>query len=206
MRHLTLAAAALVAPLVLVAAAPTSTAPRTPATATAPTAAWKVDNGHSAVLFKTKHLGVAYAYGRFDQVAGTVQFDPANPGAASVSIEVDAASVNSNDEGRDKHLRGADFFSVKEFPKITFESKSVAKRADGHLDVQGELTFHGVTKTIDLVIEVVGTGKDPWGGTRGGFHTSFTIDPREYEIAYMQEKDMLGPEVELTVSLEVVQG
>ncbi len=184
-----------------------SSAPADPAAA-APAAAratFQVDPGHSSVLFKTKHVGVSYFYGRFNQFTGTVVYDPENPEDSSVLVVIDAASVDTNSEGRDRHLKSADFFSVQEFPEILFESTSV--EADGEdLRVTGDLTFHGVTKELTTSIEVVGAG-EAMGGYRAGFQTSFEVDMRDFGVDFVEQRpDALGPTVQVIVSLETIRG
>jgi len=165
-----------------------------------------VDPVHSSILFKTKHVGMSWSYGRFNAFSGEVHYDEADPSKSSIVIDVQAASVDSGNGKRDDHLRSPDFLSAKEFPAIVFESTKVAKK-DGGLAVTGDLTLHGVTHEVTADVEVVGIGPDPMGGgngTRAGFHGTFEIDPADFEIAFMtgERAGMLGPKVYLTVSLE----
>ena len=176
-------------------------APTTAAVTSAAPIAYAVDAGHSSVLFKTRHNGVANFYGRFNELSGEVAYDAANPTASRVSLEIQADSVDTNSEGRDKHLRNADFFSVQEFPTITFESTKVAQKGDD-LEVTGDLSFHGVTKSVQAVVEVTGTG-EARGAKVAGFEARFTIDMADYGVSFVKKNPTaLGPEVHLTVSLE----
>ena len=195
-------ALALCLPLFLVAA---SSGSPEPATSTVPNA-WSIDPGHSAVVFKTKHLGTSYFYGRFNDVSGTVQYDPKSPTKSSIEIVVKADSVDTNDDGRDGHLKNADFFSAKEFPEITFKSKSVKKGSGDTLVVTGDLAFHGYTKEVQLDVEIVGTTDHPRFGKRAGFHTELQINPGEdFGVKYMASSEAVGPLVDLMISLEVVK-
>lgn len=191
------------APLLALAAAPSSGAVVPISTGSS---TWNIDGEHSSVVFKTLHMEMSYAYGRFNKMEGVVHFDAAAPESSSIEIVIDAASVDTNAAKRDAHLRNSDFFSAKEFPKITFKSTKVTAGEDGDLKVTGDLSFHGVTKSIDLEIEAVGGGKDPWGGTRAGYHTTFEIDASEYAVKSMGAGGAVGPMVELMISLEVIQG
>ena len=177
-----------------------------PESATHPpeSATYRVDPGHSVVLFRTRHLGLSYFHGRFDEVGGEVVYDAEHPERSSVTITVRADSVDTNSDDRDAHLRSPDFFSAKEFPKITFESSAVESTKDG-LEVTGALSFHGVTKTITIAVDRVGEGSSPFGDYRMGFETVFEIDPRDYGVRYMQDPKMLGPGVRLTVALECIR-
>jgi polyisoprenoid-binding protein YceI len=164
---------------------------------------YKVDVGHSNVIFRVKHLGVSNFYGRFNEIEGQFLIDPANPAASMIDISVPTASVDSKIEKLDSHLKSADFFSAKEFPKITFKSKSVAAGKDGMLAVTGDLSLHGVTKTITVNVEPTGAGKDPWGNERAGFECIFNIKRSDYGMKFMLDK--LGDDVRLIVSMEGIR-
>lgn len=160
-----------------------------------------VDGGHSSVLFRIKHLGVAYTYGRFNELKGTVVYDEGDPSASSIEIEVDASSIDTNSKDRDQHLRSPDFFSVKEHPSITFVSTEVKEAGDG-LAVAGKLTLHGVTKTVMAKAMLVGAA-DTAMGFRRGFVAELTIDLTDFGMTFLQQRPgAVGPEVDITISLE----
>jgi len=167
-------------------------------------ATFSVDPRHSNVFFRTKHVGVSYFYGRFDHVEGGVEYDPEDPTSSSIFVEIEAASVDSNDEQRNRHLRSSDFFSAKEFPSIVFESKSVKTRGETLL-VTGELTFHGTTHEITCEVEPTGSG-EALGAYRIGFETQLVIDMRDYGISFVEKNPgAVGPEVTLHISLEFMR-
>ena len=118
------------------------------------------------------------------------------------AITVKADSVDTNSKQRDDHLRGPDFFSVKEFPEISFTSSSVSKSGEV-FNASGTMSLHGVSKPITVDIRVTGTGTDPWGNARAGFTTEFTIDRTAFGVDWRPE--MLGKDVTLTVSVEGVR-
>ncbi len=159
-----------------------------------------IDEVHSTVIFRIKHQGVAFNYGRFNKMTGSFHIDAANPSNSSIDISVDAASVDTANADRDKHLTGNDFFSVKEYPKITFKSTGFTKKSEGVYTVTGKLTFHGKTK--DITVEVADTGKGPGmrGGEVAGIETTFTIKRSEFGMDYLLKG--LSDEVNLTVALE----
>lgn len=177
-------------------------------TTSAPTAAeaYSIDTVHSAVVFETKHMGISMAHGRFNTISAEqskLTFDK-DLAKSSILLVVDAASVDTNDEKRDEHLRNADFFSAKEFPEIVFESKKITG-TEKDFQVAGELTFHGVTKPVTAKGRMIGSG-EAFGGFRAGFEASFTIDLADFDIAMVKKNPgAVGPEVELTVSLECVR-
>jgi len=164
---------------------------------------FEVDKVHSAVIYRINHLGTSYSYGRFNDISGTFTFNEQDAGKSEILIEVKTGSVDSGDKKRDDHLKSPDFFNVKQFPVMSFASKTVKKAETNIYDVTGDLTLHGVTKSITTKVEHVGTGKDPWGGTRSGFETVFTVKRSDFGINFMP--DGLGDEVRVTVSIEGVK-
>lgn len=165
-----------------------------------------VDNVHSAVTFHAKHLGISEAYGRFDQIADKSRLVlDADSAKSSILLVVLAESVNTNSGDRDKHLRSGDFFAAKEFPEIVFQSKQI-KASSKDWEVTGELTFHGVTKTVTARARQVGKGDSPFGDHRVGFAAEFSIDMRDYGIEFLkQNPTAVGPEVHLSVSIEGIR-
>ena len=163
--------------------------------------AWKIDPVHSIVVFKIKHLDTSWTFGRFNKISGTLEFDEAKPEASKLSVEIDPATVDTNEKPRDDHLRGPDFFSVKEHAKISFTTTKVAKSGDG-FDVSGELTFHGVKKPISFKAQKVGESNNPAaGGPRIGFLAETKVKRSDFGVD--QYLDMIGDEVALTLSLEL---
>jgi len=160
-------------------------------------------DAHASINFKIRHLGFSWLIGRFDRFSGTFDFDPDAPEKSKVRVEIDTASVNSNQAQRDKHLRSADFLDVAKFPKATFESTSIKVLDDGSADVSGKLTLHGVTKDIVIKARQVGSGDDPWGGFRRGFEGTTSLKLKDYNINLN-----LGPsstEVELNLYIEGIR-
>lgn len=180
--------------------APGSPAPLVASTATE-AATFDVDNGHSCVVFRIKHFGVTNFYGRFNKVGGKVMWDAAAPEKSSISIEIDAASVDTGDTKRDDHVRNPDFFSAKEFPTIKFVSKSV-KVVGKQLEVTGDLTLRGVTKSVTAKVDLTGEGETRFG-YRAGFEANFEIKRSEFGVSAYP--DALSDDVRLTVSLETVK-
>jgi polyisoprenoid-binding protein YceI len=172
-----------------------------PAPAKGAAGAWKVDPVHTTVLFKIKHLDTSWTFGRFNGVSGTLDFDEAKPEASKLSVEIDPATVDTNQKPREDHLRGPDFFSVKEFPKISFSTSKVAKSGDG-FDVSGELALHGVKKPISFKAQKVGESNNvAAGGPRIGFLAETKLKRSDFGMdKYL---DTIGDEVTLTLSLEL---
>ena len=160
---------------------------------------YKIDGSHSAVIFKVAHLGVSHTWGRFDSIEGSLKFRDSGEGA-SINVTVKADSINTGNAKRDGHLRSPDFFSTKEFPTITFASKSWKKTGDGTFAVTGDLTLHGVTKSVTIAVTKVGEGKDPWGGFRVGFDGVLKIKRTEFGMTKMV--GAAGDEVTLHIAIE----
>ncbi len=166
-------------------------------------ASYKIDPAHSFIQFRTGHLGFSWLVGRFNTVEGTLNYDPsAGQEAQSISLTIDAASVDTNHAERDKHLRGEDFFNVKKYPTVTFKSTSYRGDKNGGT-LTGDLTLLGVTKSISFQIRTIGEGNDPWGGYRAGFEGSYTLARDEFGMGYD-----LGPaarKVELDLLIEGIR-
>lgn len=136
---------------------------------------------HASINFRVSHLGVGFVTGRFDKFSGTFSFDEKNPSKASVKVEIDANSVNTNHAARDKHVRSADFLEVSKFPTATFESTSFDVTGEKAI-MHGKLTMHGVTKEVAINVQHIKGGKDPWGGFRRGFTGTTTLKFADYGI------------------------
>lgn len=170
------------------------------------TETYTIDNVHSGVTFKIRHL-VAKTAGRFDTFSGTIVVDREDMTKSTVELTIDAASIDTDSEKRDTHLKSADFFDVEKFPSITFKSSKIAKTAENQYAVTGDFTMHGVTKTITIPVEVLGFGPSPWGkGGMAGFETNFKINRQDYGINWNKVLDaggvMLGDDVEVSITIE----
>ena len=170
---------------------------------------YEIDPTHSSVHFSVRHLMVSNVRGEFTKVSGTIQFDPQNPAASTVEASIDATSINTRDDQRDGHLKSADFLDVEKFPAITFKSTHVQPHADGG-KVTGDLTIHGVTRTITLDVEGPGTEiKDPWGKQRIGASATAKLSRKDYGLTWNAALEtggvMVGDEVKITLDLEAVR-
>lgn len=170
------------------------------ANAPAQAGAFKVDGAHSGTHFSIQHLGVSRVYGRFNKVEGSFLIDKDKPEASSFSVTIPVDSIDTNNEGRDKHLKTPDFFSVKEFPSITFVSKSVKKTGENTYEVTGDFTLRGQTKPLTLTVKDGGVGKGMRGGEVAGVETSVTFKRSDYGMNFMVGP--VGDEVTVMVSLE----
>ena len=138
------------------------------------------EGAHAFVQFKATHLGYSYVIGRFNTFEGTFSYDANDPSSANVNVTIEVDSIDTNHAERDNHLRGEDFFDSDEYPQITFASTSFAEESDGSVTIVGDLSLHGVTKSITINGRHIGHGDDPWGGYRRGLEGELALDSTQY--------------------------
>ena len=180
-----------------------------PAATPAATAVWNIDPVHSVVEFKVRHMMISNARGQFSKVSGVLALDEAHPENSHVEASIEVDSLDTRDAQRDAHLKAADFFDAAQYPTITFRSTSV-KAANGGGTVDGELTIHGVTRTVTLDVEgPTAPGKDPWGHTRIGAQATTKISRKEFGLTWNAALEtggvLIGDEVTITVDIQFVK-
>lgn len=164
---------------------------------------YEIDPAHSFIEFRIQHLGFAWLHGRFNDFSGGFTLDREDPSNAGAEITVATESVDTNHAERDKHLRSEDFLYVEEYPEATFVATSVERTGETRGILKGELTLRGHTNPVEIAVEEIGHGEDPWGGYRAGFEGTTTLTLADYGIDYD-----LGPastEVHLTLGVEGVR-
>ncbi|HEU5271000.1 MAG TPA: YceI family protein [Jatrophihabitans sp.] len=181
----------------------TTTAPAIPGYLTG---TWQIDPTHSDVSFSVRHMMVSKVKGRFGTFSGTI-VTAENPLESSVTAEIDAASIDTNQAQRDNHIRSADFFEVAKYPTITFTSTSVEPKGDDFL-VHGDLTIKGNTRSVPLKLELNGFGPDAYGGTRAGFTATTEISRKEFGVDIDMPMDgggvVVGDKITITLEIEAV--
>lgn len=154
-------------------------------TANQVTTKWALDASHSEIVFKVKHLMIANVKGEFRKVTGEVTTTGAKDFSnAKVKITIDASSIFTNEDGRDAHLKGADFFDVEKHKEITFEGTELKKLDDENFKLKGLLTIKGVSKEVVLDAEFGGVNKDPWGNEKAGFSVSGKISRKDWGLTW----------------------
>jgi polyisoprenoid-binding protein YceI len=143
---------------------------------------WEIDTAHSEVSFTVRHMTVAKVRGVFDTVSGTIEIAD-HALLSSVNATIDANTMSTRDEGRDAHVRSADFLDVENHPHLTFVSKSVEHKGDDFL-VRGDLTIKGTTREVVLDLEFNGAVEDPNMGTKAGFSASTEISRAEFGVSF----------------------
>lgn len=166
---------------------------------------YEVDSEHSNVMFKVRHLGVSTVTGRFNRFAATFWYDPANPAATRVTATIDVASVDTDNERRDNHLRSEDFFWADSFPTMTFASRQVKKTGDDEFDVAGDLTIRGVTLPVVLEIEIEGMGRTGDGEPLMGLVGEAEINRLDYGLRWNRAVEtgwLVGDEIKIVLEIE----
>jgi len=151
---------------------------------------------HTSVNFRASHLGISSLWGRFNDITGHFTYDPANIAASSIMVDIDPASIDTNLEARDEHLKTSDYLDVEKFPAAGFVSTAIADKGDGKFAVTGNFTLHGITKEITFNAARTGEGDSPFGDYRAGFEGEVVLDLADYGIN-------LTPKSELSLWLAI---
>jgi polyisoprenoid-binding protein YceI len=172
------------------------------------TGTFVLDKSHTEVGFIARHLMVSKVRGRFTDFEGTIVVAD-DPSESSVEVIIQAASINTNDENRDKHVRTNDFLSTDEFPALTFRSTKVELSSGGDWKVNGDLTVRGVTRPIVLDVQFEGVIQDPWGNQRLGFTASGEIDRNDFGVSFNAALEtggfVVSPKIKLEIEAEAVR-
>jgi len=170
---------------------------------------WGIDNTHSEITFKVKHLVISTVTGKFRTFDANIETDNEDFEDAKVTFEADINSIDTNNEDRDNHLKSDDFFNAEEYPKMTFESTSFKKTGDGEYKLIGELTIRGNTKTVELDAEYGGTVMDPYGNTKAGFEVTGKINRKEFGLTWSAVTEagnvVVSDEVKLIMNVQFVK-
>ena len=146
------------------------------------TTKWVIDPAHSEIQFKVKHMMITTVTGSFKEFKSEAETEGENFETAKVSFEANTASVFTNAEQRDAHLRSADFFDSENHPVMSFVSSTLEKIDDESWQLKGDLTIRGISKPVKLDVEFVGVGKDPWGNTKAGFSLNGKINRKDWGL------------------------
>jgi polyisoprenoid-binding protein YceI len=181
-------------------------------TATQPAVStWNIDAAHSVAEFKVKHMMISNVKGQFTGVSGKLTLDEADVTKSSIEATIDAASITTGEAQRDTHLKSADFFDVEKFPALGFQSTRVTRKNEDELMVDGELTIHGVTRTVRFSVEgPTAPGKDPWGNTRVGVLATTKINRKDFGLTWNAALEtggiLVGEDVTITLDVQFIKG
>jgi polyisoprenoid-binding protein YceI len=165
--------------------------------------AWQLDTAHSELAFAVKHMMVSTVRGRFRTFSAEIDLNERQAGDSRVDVTIDLASVDTGNEMRDNHLRGADFFDVAQYPTATFVSKRVEERGAGEYHVIGDLSLHGVTRETPLTVTVEGPHRDMQNQRRLGFTITGAISRKDFALNYNPALETGGWVVGDTVKLQI---
>jgi polyisoprenoid-binding protein YceI len=163
-----------------------------------------IDAAHTTIGFKAKHV-VGKVPGRFTKFSGSFNYEKDKPKTWSAEATIDAASIDTDNEKRDAHLKSDAFFDVAKCPNITFKSTKVTAVKGDHAKLHGDLTMHCITKPVVLDLEINGEDKDPWGNVSASFSATGTIDRKDWGIVWNQKLDsggvLVGDKIELDLEV-----
>jgi len=179
-------------------------------TAPARASVWEIDSAHSSTEFSVKHMMVSTAKGRFDKINGTLNLDDKNPTKSNIELTIDASTIDTHEPKRDGHLKSPDFFDVAKFPTITFKSTKIEKAGKAKFKVTGDLTMHGVTKSVTLAVDgPTAPMKSPFGTTSSGASATTKINRKDWGLTWNKPLEaaggvLVGDEVTINVDLELL--
>jgi len=169
---------------------------------------YEIDPVHSHASFKIRHL-VGKVTGRFDKLSGSINVDTLDMTKSSVALTIETASIDTDNDRRDNHLRSADFFDAENNPEITFKSSKIEKTGDNMYDVTGDFTMHGVTRSITIPVELLGLSPTMRGEWRAGFEAEFDLKRSDYGLEWNRTLEagglLLGDDVEVDIGIESVK-
>ncbi|WP_327396128.1 YceI family protein [Streptomyces phaeochromogenes] len=176
-----------------------------------PPGPWTVDPAHSSVGAVAQHLGISSVHGRFTEFAGSIDIAPDEVAKSRVEAVISAASIDTGNAMRDGHLKSPDFLDVERHPQITYISTGLTPATGtDRWTVHGELTMHGVVRPVDLDLAYLGTGADPWGGTRAAFRATTELRREDFAMNYNQVLQAgiaaIGTTLKVELDIQAVQG
>lgn len=171
---------------------------------------YDIDPAHTSAQFKVRHLMISHVKGEFTKISGSVNFDPEDLAGSSIDVTIDAASISTREPQRDAHLKSADFFDVEKFPSITFKSTKITSTGKDSYAAEGQLTIHGVTRTVTLDVEgMTPEAKDPWGFFRRGATASTKILRKDFAMHWNNALEtggvVVGDEVQISIDVEMTR-
>ncbi|MEU8591833.1 YceI family protein [Streptomyces sp. NPDC048664] len=175
-----------------------------------PPGPWTIDPVHSSVSAVAQHLGISSVHGRFTDFGGRIEIAADEVEKSRVEAVIRASSVDTGNGMRDTHLRSPDFLDADQFPEITYRSTGLSAAGTDRWTVHGELGMHGVLRPVDLVLSYLGTGADPWGGTRAAFRATTELRREDFAMNYNQVLQAgiaaVGTTLKVELDIQAVQG
>lgn len=169
---------------------------------------YTIDPTHSSVVFSVTHMAISKVPGAFKEFSGFIDYNPGDMAKSRVEATIKVASIDTRDSNRNKHLQSPDFLAADSFPEITFKSTKVTDKGKGQLEIVGDFTMHGVTKSVTLDAEMLGAITDPRGNKRIGFSAHTKIDRMDYGVKWNMALEtgglVVGHDIDITLGIEAV--
>jgi polyisoprenoid-binding protein YceI len=170
---------------------------------------WNIDAAHSSLQFSVRHMVITKVRGSFKLFTGTLDLDDSDELAlAKVDVVIDASSIDTAEPKRDEHLKGSDFLDTASYPTLTFQSRTI-ERHGARYQVTGDLTLHGVTRSVTLDAEFQGQGKDPWGGQRAAFSAKGSVNREDFGLSWNQVLEaggvLVGTKIDIELEVQAVK-
>lgn len=169
---------------------------------------WQFDPAHTQAGFSAKHMMVTTVRGVFENISGTLDFDPANPTASQVDVQIDARTINTGVADRDNHLRSGDFLDVENHPYITFKSTKFTSKDDESGVLTGDLTIRGTTRPVEIEVSYLGQNTNPWGKTVAGFEGVTKINREDFGLTWNVALEtggiLVGKEIKISLDVQAV--
>jgi len=170
---------------------------------------WIIDPTHSELGFKIRHLMITNVSGAFNNFSGEVETIDSDFSSAEIALTAEVASISTNNEQRDGHLRSSDFFEMEKFPELTFKSTGIEKSGSDDYILNGELKLKGISKPVKLNVEFTGLTKDPWGNEKAGFVVSGKINRSDWGMNFNSSLEtggvLLSDEVRISSEIQLVK-
>ncbi len=170
---------------------------------------WAIDPAHSEIGFKVKHMMFTNVSGKLQSFEAAIESEGEAFETTTIRFTANVESINTNDEGRDKHLKGADFFDVEKFPRLSFVSTGLKKISDDKYRLSGDLTIKDTTRPVDLDVEYSGLLKDPWGNTRVAAVVNGKINRKDFGLTWNAALEtggvLVGEEVKLIAEVQLIK-
>jgi polyisoprenoid-binding protein YceI len=174
------------------------------------TSTWTLDPAHSQAQFKVRHMMISNVTGEFKTLTGSLQYNPIDPSLSYVEAVIETRSVDTRDEGRDAHLRSADFFDSEVHPNMSFRSTKFEYMKEEHLRITGDLTIRGVTREVTFIVEgPAGEQKDPWGNVRTALSATTTINRKDFGLEWNAALEfggvLVGDDVKISIEAQFIR-
>jgi len=174
------------------------------------TTTWNIDPAHSVAEFKVRHMMIANVKGHFSGITGSLTLNDGDVTKSSAEASIDASSLNTREPQRDAHLKSADFFDVEKFPKLSFKSTRITRGKEGELQVAGDLTIHGVTRSVVFALDSFSEpAKDPWGNVRIGLSATTKINRKDFGLTWNAALEtggvLVGDDVTITLDVQFIR-